>query len=218
MHRLGQTDSKVSAGSTSQRSATVRSQPERRRHVPFWVAVVAGIVGLAIGLSMGGWITIQYPDGTTAKIAVPAGSQVTMDQPGRRQRDVNPANGKGKGSWRGPIDRATAPIQKLAPIQELGDGTISPNDPLAFIILQNQESLTEASLNAVKSARRMSVNSDPKRDRIVTTDAGIWIRLADDAAAPIVESYNGNRYGLAIGSSSASVQLACRTAPLPRGK
>ncbi|MFG0262547.1 MAG: hypothetical protein ACF788_09175 [Novipirellula sp. JB048] len=42
----------------------------------------------------------------------------------------------------------------------------------------------------------------------MTTDEGIWGRLAEGVAAPIVESYNGNRYGLATGSCSACGVIA----------
>ena len=195
LQRLGQTESTGSIEAKPQRSATVRSQAERRRHVPLWVAIAAAVVGLVLGVSMGILITIEYPDGTTAQIVVPSGSTVTM-----AETNIDDSSDSDS-SDRGP----TAPLQELAPMQEIGDGTISSDDPLAFVIFQIQENVTDAELEQATSSLEMFVRSDPTNDRVVTTDAGIWVRLAEDVAAPIVHSYNGNRYGLALGSSSSRI-------------
>lgn len=80
LSQLGQTQFAPSLDSQSQHPAMPLTEPARYRGVPTWVAVGAGFLGLAIGLFLGVLITIKYPDGTTAQIAVPAGSKITLHQ------------------------------------------------------------------------------------------------------------------------------------------
>ncbi|TWT83085.1 Serine/threonine-protein kinase PrkC [Planctomycetes bacterium CA13] len=169
-----------------------QTQPSRNRRVPIWVAVAAGLLGLIVGIIMGITITIEYPDGTKAQINAPAGSQVTIAE--------TPGQGRGAAQ-----ERASS---ALAPAVEVGDGTILPDDPLVFIVLLNSDEVSNAELSAAKSLLHGQISSDPKNDKVVTTDAGIWIQLPKDVPAPIAHQYNGKRYGLASGSALHRIEWA----------
>jgi len=199
LSQLGQTQFAPSIDSQSQQPAMPLTEPARYRGVPVWVAVGAGFLGLAIGLLMGVLITIQYPDGTTAQITVPAGSKVTLhpsdDGPSVQGRSVQGAGAVSQFSVDG----------DLAPLQEIGDGTILPSDPLAFIVLHKQDGVSNGELSEATRLLESQIQSAPD-DTVVGTNAGIWIQLAEGVAAPIVHQYNGNRYALAKGASNARIQ------------
>ncbi|TWU46041.1 Serine/threonine-protein kinase PknB [Novipirellula aureliae] len=173
---------------------STQTQAERDRHVPIWVALATGLMGLVVGLVLGITITIEYPDGTKTQVNAPAGSQVTITEtPG-----VTPGQ---RSEITGQVSQG-----ELAPVVEIGDGTIRPYEPLGFIVLLNSDEVSDAELSAAKALLHSQISSDPKHDKVVTTDTGIWIKLKEDVAAPIVENYNGNRYALASGSSANRIE------------
>jgi len=190
LERLGQTKYvplPVAARST-------QTQPTRNRRVPIWVALAAGLVGLVVGLVLGITITIEYPDGTKAQVNAPSGSQVTVTETPAATPEQSREIADKDSHW------------ELAPAMEVGDGTIRPDDPLAFIVLLKSDEVSDAELSAAKTLLHSQIGSDPTDDKVVTTEAGIWIELKEGVAAPIVEEFNGKRYALASGSSANRIE------------
>ena len=72
----------VSPTTHSKLESNSATLPWWRRPVPLLVALAAGLFGAVIGYALGIIITIQKPDGTTAKLNVPDGAEVTIDAKG----------------------------------------------------------------------------------------------------------------------------------------
>ena len=156
----------ILAGSTTSPRSTPRRQPLLRRPVPLLVAIAAGLFGLVIGLFGGLLITIKYPDGTTAQISAPLGSDVEM-----KYVAEEPA----------PEHSAAAP-----PKQDDADA------PLQFAVLvEGFTMLDPDSVNAAKAALAKSVDDEPVR-----IEGGIWFPIAADVQVPIEATHHGTRYAL----------------------
>lgn len=164
-------------------------KPTRHRQVPFWVAIATGLIGLLVGIVMGTILTIQFPDGTETQIDVPPGSRVTIANSSGHDRTVSESVAE----------------MDMGPVIQIGEGTISADDPLAFIVLLNGGEVSDIKLLESQRLLQSQLGSAPRDDRIVATDAGIWVQLAEGVAAPIVREYNGKRYALASGSPKGRI-------------
>ncbi len=149
-------------------SSAARRLPLLRRSVPLPIALGGGLLGLLLGLLLGILITIEYPDGTTMKLRVPAGSKVTAS----------------------PQAAAETPADARPAVDD--PETATDPGPLQFGALPVTEEAV--SREALRAAREALASSE--HDRPVATAAGTWHPLPPGDSAPIEATHRSRRYGL----------------------
>lgn len=182
-------DSQASSPSKpSQPQATLQLKGLKRR-VPLAAAIASGFLGMMLGIAFGVIITIKYPDGTTAKLDVPAGSQIAIEHQAEASEKEQTAN-----------DVAGQKESQL-----LAEMIASGVDPLRFMILLDNDDLTE---DQIAEAKQFGWIKDGKATTLqrLATKYGTWMELADGVSAPIEHVDNNVRYGLVPLSANKNIR------------
>ncbi|MEZ6092468.1 MAG: protein kinase, partial [Pirellulaceae bacterium] len=166
-------DSQASSPSKPSQPPATRQLKGLKRRVPLAAAIASGFLGMMLGVALGVIITVKYPDGSTVKLDVPVGSQISVDH----QAD-------------GTSDSATAPD----PVNAL-HGMPAGTDPFRFAILLDRGELSEEELAASEAALSRQFHKNPNSPRFETKH-GTWLLLADDVQAPITSGMLNRNYGL----------------------
>ena len=95
---------------------TLTTQPFFRRQVPLGLLIATALGALAIGFVLGVLIKIEYPDGTSAELRVPAGGRITMvpDEDEGRKDAVSASDAASSSDAASAT--ASAASRKLAPL------------------------------------------------------------------------------------------------------
>ncbi len=172
----------------SQPQATLQLKGLKRR-VPLAAAIASGFLGMILGIVFGVIITIKYPDGTTAKLDVPAGSQIAIEHQAEASEKKQAAND----------DAGQEDSQRLA--EMIASGA----DPLQFMILLDDDDLTEDQIAEAKQFAWVKSGEGTTLQRL-ETKYGTWMELADDVSAPIEHVDHNVRYGLVAYGANKNIR------------
>ncbi len=186
--------------STAPSSPRAKPQTGFRRRVPLWLLVAAALGGFSIGMMLGVLIKIKYPDGTTAQIEVPEGSQIILEPTAGLA--PAPAVAKPPAVAVPPSVDDVADPWSVAP-DPSADAIFDASAPLAFALVLSPDSLPEDAWQSALQQLQASRASEPE------TPWGLWTPVGQDVGARIVAEVNGQPYALV--SQQAAERLEWET-------
>ena len=182
-------DSQASSPSKPSRPQATLELKGLKRRVPLAAAIASGFLGMMLGIAFGVIITIKFPDGSTAKLDLPAGTQIAAEY----QADA------------GDKKQAANDVAGQKERQLLAEMIASGVDPLRFMILLDDDDLTEDQIAEAKQLGWVSDRQGATLQRLATK-YGTWTKLADGVSAPIEHTDNNVRYGLAPSSANKNIR------------
>ena len=135
-----------------------------KRQVSMSTAIGAVVAALIFGICLGILIKIKYPDGSTALVKLPSGSQVSIESIDDKEADKQSS-----------VDNNQARVEiKSAPVEAVN------SSPISMVVLISKAENEQAITQAVEKLRS-STGLTP-----VVTDAGTWYPLANGVKAKFI--------------------------------
>lgn len=173
--------------STAPASPQTQPQTGFRRRVPAWLLIAAALGGFSIGMMLGVLIKIKYPDGTTAQIEVPEGSQISLE-PTAGSTPAPAVSDRPEVAVPQRVEEVADPLS-IAP-DASADSIFGNASPLAFAIVLSADDLAKD----VWQAALQQLKASQAKER--ETPWGVWTPIGKDASAGLGAEVNGQRYAL----------------------